>query len=239
MNTVAYSWRCPYCNQNAVIRTEDIDSSQIIIDTDNYTKKRVYLTVLVRTCPNPACKKFEISSRMFHQEIEKQPGGGAIEKKFQLEQFQLLPRSNAKPLPNYVPHPIVEDYTEACLIKDLSPKASATLSRRCLQGMIRDFFGISKPTLKLEIDALADKVDPDTWAAVDGIRKIGNIGAHMEKDINVIVDVDSNEAEALIGLIEMLVDDWYVARFNRQQKRQAVVEIAQRKDEVKSNGKKE
>ncbi|MCB1884663.1 MAG: DUF4145 domain-containing protein [Geminicoccaceae bacterium] len=29
----------------------------------------------------------------------------------------------------------------------MSPKASATLSRRCLQSMIRDFWTISKDTL--------------------------------------------------------------------------------------------
>jgi len=38
-------------------------------------------------------------------------------------------------------------------------------------------------------------VDPLTWEAIDAVRKLGNIGAHMEKDINVIVDVDPEEAE--------------------------------------------
>ena len=36
------------------------------------------------------------------------------------------------------------------------------------------------------------------------VRKVGNIGAHMEKDINVIVDVDPDEAQHLIGLITFL-----------------------------------
>ena len=31
---------------------------------------------------------------------------------------------------------LMDDYEEACAIVNLSPKASATLSRRCLQGMI-------------------------------------------------------------------------------------------------------
>ena len=31
------------------------------------------------------------------------------------------------------------------------------------------------------------------WQAIDAVRSIGNIGAHMEKDINLIVDVDPEE----------------------------------------------
>jgi len=34
----------------------------------------------------------------------------------------------------------------------------------------------------------------------------------MEADVNVIVDVEAGEATLLIGLIETLVDEWYVAR---------------------------
>jgi hypothetical protein len=50
--------------------------------------------------------------------------------------------------------------------------------------MIRDFWGIKKARLVDEIEAIAEKTDADTWAAIDSVRKIGNIGAHMEKDIN-------------------------------------------------------
>jgi hypothetical protein len=131
--------------------------------------------------------------------------------------------------PSYVPTPILDDYEEACKIRDLSPKASATLSRRCLQGIIRDFWGISKSRLVDEIEGIRDKVDVDTWAAIDAVRKIGNIGAHMERDINVIVDVEPEEAELLIGLIEMLVKDWYIARHKRQEHLRAITEAAQSK----------
>ena len=40
----------------------------------------------------------------------------------------------------------------------------------------------------------------------------------MEKDINIIVEVDSGEAQMLINLVEMLFDEWYVAQHNRQQR---------------------
>jgi len=37
----------------------------------------------------------------------------------------------------------------------------------------------------------------------------------MEKDINIIVDVDPDEAAQLIGLIEILMKDWYITRYER------------------------
>jgi hypothetical protein len=138
-----------------------------------------------------------------------------------------------KVLPEYVPAPIVTDYREACLIRDLSPKASATLARRCLQGMIRDFWGVSKSRLLDEVNAIEDKVDPLTWNAIDAVRNIGNIGAHMERDINVIIDVDPEEAKLLIGLIETLIDDWYVNRYEREQRLARLIAVSAEKQQAK------
>ena len=79
--------------------------------------------------------------------------------------------------------------------------------------MIRDFWKVKdKPNLKQEIDAIQDKVDPGLWKAIDGIREMGNIGAHMEKDVNLIIDIEPDEAEQLIKLIELLFKEWYVAK---------------------------
>lgn len=66
--------------------------------------------------------------------------------------------------------------------------------RRCLQGMIRDFWGISKRILFDEIQELKGKVTGSSWDAIDAIREIGNVGAHMEKDVNIVIDVEPEEA---------------------------------------------
>ena len=89
--------------------------------------------------------------------------------------------------------------------------------------MIRDFWGIAKNRLIDEIDSIKDKVDLNTWLAIDAVRSVGNIGAHMEKDINVIVDVEPREAQLLIGLIELLVKDWYIARHQRKERLQEIM----------------
>jgi uncharacterized protein (UPF0262 family) len=146
-----------------------------------------------------------------------------------IEEWQLRPRSLAKPYPSYIPQAILDDYKEACLIVNDSPKASATLSRRCIQGIIRDYWKISRPKLFDAIKELEVKIDPSTWRAIDGVRSVGNIGAHMETDINLIVDVDPDEAKTLIGLIEFLLKDWYVARHEREEQMQRVIDLAKLK----------
>ena len=55
----------------------------------------------------------------------------------------------------------------------------------------------------------------------------------MEKDINHIVPVDAGEAQALIDLIEILFDDWYVARENRQNRLGRIGAIAAVKKDQK------
>lgn len=108
--------------------------------------------------------------------------------------------------------------------------------------MIRDFCGITKGTLDAEIKELQKRLDDgsapagvqsESVEAIDSVRKVGNIGAHMEKDINVIVDIDPGEAQALIELIEMLFDDWYVARHARQERLARVKAIAAEKEALR------
>lgn len=143
--------------------------------------------------------------------------------------MQIRPISLAKHYPEYIPENIRKDYEEACAIVDLSPKASATLARRCLQGMIRDFFDVHKRNLYEEIDAIKDKIPTDQWKVLDSLRRIGNIGAHMEKDINLIVDIDPNEAQKLLKLIELLIKQWYIERHDREQLYSDIIGIDQDK----------
>jgi len=99
--------------------------------------------------------------------------------------------------------------------------------------MIRNFWEVRKENLKLEVEAIGEKVDPLTWKAIDAVRKIGNIGAHMEKDINLIIDVDPNEASKLINLIELLIKDWYITRYEREKRLESIVEVGKKKDSEK------
>ena len=136
-----------------------------------------------------------------------------------------------KHYPDYIPEQIRKDYEEANLILERSPKAAATLLRRCLQGMIHDFWGIKEKNLNAEVTQLKGKVNLIQWQAIDGLRKIGNIGAHMEKDVNLIVDIEPDEAKKLLRLIEMLLDKWYITRHEEEDLLNEIVGIVKSKEE--------
>jgi endogenous inhibitor of DNA gyrase (YacG/DUF329 family) len=224
------NFQCPYCGQPTTITDPNRFYRCEKININEPSDGEVGYAIFAITCPNESCNKLFLKITLGEPDYS---NGWRLIKK--THEWQLLPESSAKVLPEYIPNPIKEDYIEACRIKDLSPKASATLSRRCLQGMIRDFWGIKKGRLKDEVDALEEKVDSLTWDAIDSVRKVGNIGAHMEKDINLVIDVEPKEAQLLIELIEQLVVDWYVERFNKEQRLSKIKDMAKEKDSVKNN----
>ena len=221
-----FSWNCPFCNQPTTIT--DTNTNTNTHEFSHMNKDGLLrLKTQVIVCPNLECREYAIVASLYKTEnispVNSPPYMMLVEPA--LMTWTLRPKSGAKPFPAYIPKAILDDYIEACLIVCDSPKASATLSRRCLQGMIRDFWGIKDTTLALEINALQGNIDSTTWAAIDAIRGVGNIGAHMEKDINVIVDVELEEAQQLIGLIEFLLKDWYVVRHEREEHKKRVIAL--------------
>ena len=89
-------------------------------------------------------------------ELELSPGGH--------NRFRVYPTNTfRKPTPNEVPPHIKEDYEEACRVLPISPKASATLSRRCLQVLLREQ-GYTQRNLVDQITALLGETDPKKTA---------------------------------------------------------------------------
>ena len=228
--SLTFSWQCPYCNQYATLYGSDVETSSNSFAIAG-KEARYQLNTHVIVCPNSNCSEYTITAYLnaisiapphFPDEVIEPP----------IQSWRLKPDSGAKSFPSYIPLQIIKDYEEACLISSLSPKASATLSRRCLQGMIRDFHGVKKRNLFEEIQAIKDVIDPTVWKAIDSVRSVGNIGAHMEKDIDLIIDVSPNEANSLIALIEMLLKEWYVGRYEKEQELQSIIAIAEAKKEA-------
>jgi len=230
----AINWTCPHCNRPQT----SISENRYLSFQGLYVGKNVLgqcgLLFKATACVNQECGELSITASLQTYEGN---SSNPISKKT-IDTFQLRPKGSAKPQPNFIPLAIRQDYQEACLIKDLSPKASATLARRCLQGMIRDFCKISKDRLNDEIKELnrhlsqnsaPQGVTQETVDAINAVRKIGNIGAHMETDIGVIIDIDPDEAQYLIQLIELLFEEWYIARKNREEKLNKIQEIANTK----------
>jgi len=235
MVQVGENWKCPYCGHAQVLQKNRLDDQwhHQYVEGWKHFGMRPMVGITAIVCANSDCRELTLKAIQGRSNPSR---NDVVEGPYKT--WPLLPPSSARPQPDYIPKPIRDDYYEACAICELSPNASATVTRRCLQGLIRDFCGISKKRLVDEINELRDQVhsgkappgvQPDTLAAIDQVREIGNIGAHMEADTNVIVDVDPEEAQMLIDLVELLFEDWYVARNDRTKHLAKIRSIAEEK----------
>jgi hypothetical protein len=223
-----FNWTCPHCERAVTISGSRYSSEDHTLHIKNSDGRRTLRSTYI-VCPNEECQRFTLTADLYESERDKSTHVIRDRMLTELNSWPLIPSSAAKHFPDYVPEAIRSDYAEACLIRDLSPKASATLSRRCLQGILRDFWDVKAGRLVDEIDEIKDRVDGVTWKAIDAVRRLGNIGAHMEKDINTIVDVDPDEAGHLIRLVETLLKEWYIGRAEREASMNAVIAAAESK----------
>ena len=137
------------------------------------------------------------------------------------------PRTIARAaLPPEAPSKFADDYKEACLVLADSPKASAALSRRCLQNLLRDHAGVKHSNLDSEIhEVLASGKLPTQLAnAIDAVRVGGNFAAHTIKSTNTgeVIDVEPGEAEWQLDTLEGLFDFYFVQPAVLKQKRDAL-----------------
>jgi hypothetical protein len=111
------------------------------------------------------------------------------------------------------PH-VVNDYTKAGLVLEDSPEASAALSRRCLQHILREKAGTKKKDLADQIQEVLDSNALPTAIAenLDAVRVTGNFAAHPMKSTNTgeIIDVEPHEAEWDLDVLEQLMDFYYL-----------------------------
>lgn len=213
------SHTCPYCNTTYMYDSRLVQDHQIAFQQNTAIGR---LNILQHRCPY--CQKIHV----FISSNGTCWGG---------EFHFSYPPANAMYLPDYIPEPLRQDYLEAVEIADLSPKASATLARRCLQGMIHDFWDVHEKNLNAEITTLKSRIPRKQWEAIDAIRKIGNIGAHMENNVELIVDVDPDEAKKLLKVIEMLFKTWYIRQHEDDILLDEVKEMAAEKEEARSSAK--
>ena len=168
-------------------------------------------------CPNPDCGQFIVYLVQGNVISTQYASGGRgfshidpVNKR-----FLVRPKGSTRsPIPPEVPPDFKEDYTEACLVLLDSPKASAALSRRCLQHILREKAAIKPSSLADEIQEALDRNLFPSYIAeiVDAIRNIGNFAAHptKSKQTGDIIDVEPGEAELNLDVIEALFDFYFV-----------------------------
>lgn len=128
--------------------------------------------------------------------------------------FTAYPRNaTGRRAPSEVPAAIAKDFNEAELVLDLSPAASAALSRRCLQELLHAQGYKQDDLSKAIVTAVQSKTLPSHLSeGLDCIREIGNFAAHPRKDTQTgtILPVEPHEADWNLNVLLGLLDFYYV-----------------------------
>lgn len=176
-------------------------------------------------CANSDCRKFIFMLR--EREGEYRQGMAKFVITDRINQRLVYPRSSSRSqVPPDVPNEYADDYKEACLVLADSPKASAALSRRCLQHILREVAKVKHGNLHDEIQEVIDSGSLPSHLAesIDAIRNIGNIAAHPIKNESTgeIVPVEEGEAEWNLDVLESLFDFYFVQPAIIKRKRDAL-----------------
>ena len=146
----------------------------------------------------------------------------------QLTKTIVYPKGTARPVPPEVEEKFADDFREACLVIGDSEKASAALSRRCLQNLLREKAKTKAKDLAVQIQEVIDsgKLPSHLADAIDGVRVIGNFAAHPIKSKNTgeVIEVEPGEAEWLLETLEGLFDFYFVQPAKLEKKRAALDE---------------
>jgi len=193
------SGRCPHCREI------------VTFDTPNYISKgrNSYSTemktasggdeifVYSSKCPNRKCGKPIVTARI---------------KIGEREVFRLVhPFNVVRLVPPAVPTDIGDDFREAAAVLSTSEKASAALSRRCLQNLLTQQ-GYKQRDLVKQISAALKDLPRRIAENLDAIRVIGNYAAHptKHKHTGMIADVEPEEASWTLDVLEDLFEHYYV-----------------------------
>jgi len=131
------------------------------------------------------------------------------------EEQPIYPRyATARKLHEFIPHQYAELFRESEEVNNISPRASATLSRYLLQMLLHEELHIHKRNLEEELKELEgmNNVPSKLVSMLQIMRKIANFGAHPKKSTNSneIVEVEEGESAIMLDLLEEVFDYIFV-----------------------------
>ena len=210
---VSLPMKCPHCNTafaEGFAYTQVVQYGQATSRTGQILAPAVAWFAQVQRCPECQEAIIYLRKRQQASQLQNQP---AQTWPITFEGLA-YPRSGSRSIPSEVPSPYRDDFSEACKVLGESPKASAALSRRCLQAILRDKAGVTKKDLVDQIDEViqAGKVPPHIQGELDAVRVIGNFAAHTTKSTATgeIIDVEPGEAEWNLDVLESLFEFYFV-----------------------------
>lgn len=199
---------CPYCNVGVRFEVQDVGP----VHDDGIDGKQLGYQLAETFCPE--CQGFVVLLRRGQYWQHDLEDGGSRELMDSSVEVIFPSPKNPRPLPAEVPESYRADFAEACAVLSISPKASAAISRRVLQHLLREELKIVHRTLEQEIADFISRpgVPSDLVEAVDAIRNVGNFAAHPMKNTSTgeVLEVEPGEANWLLDVLESLFDFQFV-----------------------------
>jgi len=195
---------CPHCGITVRLTAEDPAHPRGKL-TD--ASARVHVVVVNGRCPS--CNRPVVLAHEYCMELV----GSALRQGALLRSRVVWPgKTPVSKASSDVPIPVRSDFEEAAEVLPISEKASAALSRRCLQSVLREAGGTKSRDLADQIDEVLPKLPGYLQAQLDAVRNIGNFAAHPQKSrvTGEIIDVEPGEAEWNLEVLDLLFDFYYV-----------------------------
>jgi hypothetical protein len=193
---------CPHC-ELAVLPTQQWRTNARDDDTED-DPAATYIEAA--TCVN--CRRLIVTKE----------DGEWIGADFDVSTYQVIWPAGVKQgrtAPTEVPTDVANLFAEASVVLPLSPRASAALSRRCLQQVLTDAGGAPTGDLYKQIEDVVNSgsLPSHLIDSLHAVRAIGNIAAHTQKSTTTgaVVDVEPGEAEWNLDTLEGLFDFYYIA----------------------------
>lgn len=193
---------CPHCGRSAHFK----EAGRTYVNREKWSRSYrliasgAGISVDVYSSQCPSCGKPIVAMKV-----------GQIGEEYGPDQL-VYPSNIFRFLPPEVPEHIKEDFLEATAVLTISQKASAALSRRCLQNVLLDQGVPPNETLSRQIDWAMRSLPGYLAENIDYIRNVGNFAAHPIKNTHTgeIVEVEEGEAEFNLDVLEELFDHYYV-----------------------------
>ena len=145
-----------------------------------------------------------------------------------LQEYMVQPLNESRLLPQGIPEKFAKPFREAVSVLSFSAAASAALSRRCLQNLLREEAKVQQSNLADEIQEVIDSntLPSDLAQSIDNIRIVGNFAAHPIKSTNTgaVIEVEQDEADWLLIVLEELFDHYLVKPIMRKKKNDELAE---------------
>ena len=193
---------CPHCQKG--VQFLRVSSGEMSVSAFQAESRKEHLDIY--SCWCPTCSKIVLSLAGRTVNFD-----GTSK---QMKNCLIWPRnSNRPPAAPEVPAHIGEDYNEAATVLPDSAKASAALSRRCLQTILLETAKVKEQhNLSRQIEEVLPTLPSYISKQVDAIRTVGNFSAHPLKSeaTGEIIEVEPGEAEWNLDTLDLLFDHYYV-----------------------------